>query len=56
MPLTLTIQDKNVGGGIGNEFSMNVLKDRLTVRELIRARVYQELKYYKQDKPKKLLT
>ena len=50
MPLTLTIQDKNVGGGIGNEFSMNVLKDRLTVRELIRARVHQEVKDYKRVK------
>ncbi len=53
MPLTLTIQDKNVGGGIGNEFSMNVLKDRLTVRELIRARVYQEVNDYKLVKTEK---
>ncbi len=53
MPLTLTIQDKNVGGGIGNEFSLKILKDRLTLRELIRARVYQEVKDYNQAKANK---
>lgn len=43
MSLTLTIQDKNVGGGIGNEFSLKVMREKLTVKELIKARVYQEV-------------
>ncbi len=43
MQTTITIKDEVVGGGGARAFSLDVLDERLTVRELIRARVYQEV-------------
>ena len=44
MPATLTIRDEELTGKTLNEFSLDFLTERITVRELIRSRVYQEVK------------
>ena len=41
---TLTIRDQEITGKTINEFSLEFLTERITVRELIRSRVYQEVK------------
>lgn len=41
---TLTIRDEEMTGQTLNEFSLDFLTERITVRELIRSRVYQEVK------------
>jgi chromosome condensin MukBEF complex kleisin-like MukF subunit len=48
MPATLTIRDETVGGELPREWVMDILTERLTVRELIRSRVYQEVQDYNQ--------
>jgi len=44
MPVTLTIRDETASGRPLNELSLDFLTERITVRELIRSRVYQEVK------------
>lgn len=44
MTATLTIRDEELGGQTLGEFSLEFLTERITVRELIRSRVYQEVK------------
>lgn len=46
MPLTITIRDESVTGQSLHEWSLEVLTERITVRELIRSRVYQEVDDY----------
>lgn len=46
MPLTLTIRDESNTGTTLNELSLEFLTERISVRELIRSRVYQEVKDY----------
>jgi hypothetical protein len=41
---TLTIRDEELTGKTLHEFSLDFLTERITVRELIRSRVYQEVK------------
>ena len=43
MPATLTIRDETPAGGVSDEWSLEFLNDTITVRELIRERVYQEV-------------
>jgi hypothetical protein len=44
MPATLTIRDESLGNTAPlHEWALEVLTERLTVRELIRSRVYQEV-------------
>jgi len=43
MPETLTIRDETLSGEPLREWALQVLTERLTVRELIRSRVYQEV-------------
>src|SRR5215213_5510870 len=43
MSATLTVRDETPAGGVSNEWSLEFLNDRITVRELIRERVYQEV-------------
>jgi hypothetical protein len=43
MPATLTIRDESLTGAPSREWMLEVLTERLTVRELIRSRVYQEV-------------
>lgn len=44
MSTTVTIRDEELTGGTVHEFSLDCLTERITVRELIRSRVYQEVK------------
>ena len=51
MGTELLIVDKSTDGKITNEFVVDFLSERITVRELIRARVFQEVKDYNSKKP-----
>jgi len=44
MSATLTVFDEELTGKKLNEFTLELPEERLTVRELIRSRVYQEVK------------
>jgi RNA polymerase-interacting CarD/CdnL/TRCF family regulator len=44
MSMTLTIRDEEMNGETLNEFVLDFLTEKITVRELIRSRVYQEVK------------
>lgn len=46
MSTTLTIRDESLSGAELREWTLEVLTERLTVRELIRSRVYQEVQDY----------
>jgi hypothetical protein len=46
MAATLTIRDETTSGETTNEFVLDFLTERITVRELIRSRVYQEVQDY----------
>jgi len=48
MPATLTIHDETATGQKTNSFTLDCLTERMTVRELIRARIYQEVQDYNQ--------
>lgn len=43
MSTVVTIADETMSGTTLNEFSLEFLTERVTVRELIRARIYQEV-------------
>ena len=43
MPTTLTVRDETPAGGVSNEWSLEFLTETITVRDLIRERVYQEV-------------
>lgn len=51
MSATLLIRDETTAGESLNEFALDVLTERITVRELIRSRVYQEVKDYNTRQP-----
>ena len=51
MPATLTIHDETASGQKTNTFTLDCLTDRMSVRELIRARIYQEVQDYNQREP-----
>ncbi len=51
MPTTLTIHDETASGQKTNTFTLACLTERITVRELIRARIYQEVQDYNQKEP-----
>ncbi len=40
---TITIHDQTTAGTTSNELTLDILTETLTVRELIRSRVYQEV-------------
>lgn len=46
MATLITVADETATGTTLNEFSLESLNERVTVRELIRARVYQEVADY----------
>jgi glutaredoxin 2 len=46
MSATITVRDETSTGEMSNELVLDFLTDRITVRELIRSRVYQEVKDY----------
>jgi hypothetical protein len=54
MSTTLKIKDEttfNLGGDDDRDFTLDVPEKRITVRELIRARVYREVHDYNLDQP-----
>src|SRR5947208_16588577 len=51
MSTTLTIHDETTSGQKTNTFTLDCLAERITVRELIRARIYQEVQDYNQREP-----
>jgi hypothetical protein len=51
MPATITIRDEATTGEKLNELTLELLNERITVRELIRSRVYQEVKDYNVSRP-----
>jgi hypothetical protein len=51
MTTTLTIRDESTGGGTVHEFALEILTERVTIRELIRSRVYQEVQDYNLRQP-----
>ena len=51
MTATLTIRDETTSGQVLNEWSLDVLTEWITVRELIRSRVYQEVQDYNHSQP-----
>lgn len=56
MSNTLIIRDEQVGRGTVHEFSLEFLTERITVRELIRSRVYQEVKDHNVRRPEEFRT
>lgn len=50
MVSTLTICDETTSGETTNELTLDFLTEHITVRELIRSRVYQEVKDYNAQK------
>ncbi|MHB8880968.1 MAG: hypothetical protein ACYC69_05580 [Thermodesulfovibrionales bacterium] len=48
---TLMIRDELSSGEVINEFTLEVLDDLMTVRELIRSRVYEEVRLFNFRKP-----
>lgn len=51
MSATITIHDETTSGQKTNTFTLDCLTERMTVRELIRARIYQEVQDYNQREP-----
>jgi hypothetical protein len=51
MPATLTIYDETASGQKTNTLTLDCLTEYLTVRELIRARIYQEVQDYNLKQP-----
>ena len=51
MPATITIRDESTSGQTLAEWAIEVLSERITVRELIRSRVYQEVQDFHRDRP-----
>jgi hypothetical protein len=51
MPACLTIHDETTSGQKTNTFTLNCLTEQMTVRELIRARIYQEVQDYNLKEP-----
>jgi len=50
MPVTLTIRDETASGDLCHEIPLTVPSERITVRELIRERVYQEVQDFNYQK------
>jgi hypothetical protein len=48
---TITIRDETLTGQAIAEYPLDLLTERVTVRELIRSRVYQEVQDYNRRKP-----
>jgi hypothetical protein len=51
MPTTITIHDETASGQKTNTLTLDCLTEHLTVRELIRARIYQEVQDYNLKEP-----
>lgn len=51
MPATITIHDETSSGEKTHSFTLECLTERMTVRELLRARIYQEVQDYNTREP-----
>ncbi len=51
MPVTITIRDETTAGDVYAETPLVLPAERMTVRELIRERVYQEVQDYNRGTP-----
>jgi hypothetical protein len=51
MPATITIHDETASGRKTNTFTLDCLTEQITVRELIRSRIYQEVQDYNLKEP-----
>lgn len=51
MSCTVTIRDETASGSSFNSFTLEFLTEKVTLREIIRARVYQEVQDYNQQTP-----
>src|SRR3954469_16958491 len=51
MSTTITVHDETIMGNPVGEFPLELLTERVTVRELIRSRVYQEVQDYNRKQP-----
>jgi len=51
MPTTITVRDETASGKSVAEFPIELLTERVTARELIRSRVYQEVQDYNLRRP-----
>jgi hypothetical protein len=51
MATVVTIIDETPGGSSSSELTLEFLTERITVRELIRSRVYQEVREYNASTP-----
>ena len=51
MPATITIHDETSSGQKTHSFTLECLTERMTVRELLRARIYQEVQDYNTREP-----
>jgi hypothetical protein len=51
MGTALTIHDETTSGQRTNTFTLDCLTERMTVREVIRARIYQEVQDYNLKEP-----
>jgi hypothetical protein len=51
MPATVTIHDETSSGQKTHSFTLECLTERMTVRELLRARIYQEVQDYNTREP-----
>lgn len=51
MNVALTVNDETVGGERIQQWSLEFLTERITVRELIRSRVYQEVQDFNLRRP-----
>jgi hypothetical protein len=51
MGTVLTIHDETTSGQKTNTFTLDCLTEHMTVREVIRARIYQEVQDYNQKQP-----
>jgi hypothetical protein len=51
MQATITVHDETASGQKTNTLTLDCLTERMTVRELIRARIYQEVQDYNQREP-----
>jgi len=49
--LTITIHDQTTTGQNTNDLTLDFLTENITVRELIRSRVYQEVQDYNRQQP-----
>ncbi|MEZ6049142.1 MAG: hypothetical protein R3C11_26915 [Planctomycetaceae bacterium] len=53
MPITLTIRDETMSGDVYHELPLELPSEQVTIRELIRSRVYEEVQNFNRRKDAK---